>query len=186
MPNFFSDACVLRRTDETLPVIAVSAAYLAVPPTRARNMFKAMTKLRDLGVSRIINVCSESPALERHIEMYKMLGITHHHIPIEDDSEIPVPRDFFPQVLEAYRQHDPATGIILIHCFAGVNRSMLAAALLLWTTTPNAADVWMQRGHSLIEFMDHEQTMQRGGFGILTNPTFRNYLHVFCLESECK
>lgn len=177
MPSFFTDACVLQRTDETLPVIAVSAYSLAFRGIRPREMTKSREKLRQLRVSRIINVCTEVIATAQYLAMFKDLGIAYHHFPIPDDERVVVPASFLQLIADTYKLHDAATGIILIHCHAGVNRSMLAAAYLLWTTTPNPAMVWPQRGFSLIAYLSDEQQRQRGGYAILTNTSFRNYIY---------
>jgi hypothetical protein len=180
MPRFFSDACVFPRAPGLIR-IAVCARNTPLPSLgggkKTRRALKSSReKLVELGVGRIINVCSEAVAHADHLALYAELRIAYHHFPLNDNETDAIPEDLFPAILAIYQGHDPASGVILVHCVMGVNRSMFIAALLLWNTTPNPEAVWPLRGRDLIEWMNNENVQQRGGYGILSNTVFRNVI----------
>lgn len=66
---------------------------------------------------------------------------------------------------------------ILIHCSAGINRSALVAAAILWYTTPNRKSLW-RTPEDLIEYMRARQREDRQIF-MLSNSSFVDYLNYY-------
>ncbi|MEX0597266.1 MAG: hypothetical protein WD512_12300 [Candidatus Paceibacterota bacterium] len=64
---------------------------------------------------------------------------------------------------------------ILIHCSAGINRSGLVAAAILWYTTPNRETLW-KKPQDLIDYMRNRQVKDRRIY-LLTNRSFVQYLN---------
>jgi len=186
MSKFYREACVFPRTDG-LTGLAVSARRIPMPAKHERDVRRSRDKLRELRVSRIVAICGleDATSLEHHHALYEELGIAWHFFPMEDTEDEPVPATLLPWLLTVYGQHDPASGIILLHCMSGVNRSMLAAALLLWHTTPAAAELWPSTNthdgeHVLIAWMDEHNRAQRKSPYMLTNTRFRRYIADTC------
>lgn len=186
-PDFFTDVCIFPRANG-LPGIAVSGSWLAMPP--AAELPQSLAMLQRIRVRTIINVCEAEPR-PWHQAMYCRLNIAWHHFPLKDANIVVDPR-LTTWLLDVYRSHANNDDIILVHCQCGINRSMLAAALLLWHTTPNAEILWpppplstaaatTADDHALIDWMRLENKIQRGDVcDIFTNATFTAFVSGAC------
>lgn len=138
-------------------------------------------KWTNLDIGLVINATTDNLASTSLKNLYKQLGINYLEVPINDSNEIP-PDNYFIQILQAVNQfqliskNNPNNKQqnILVHCTAGINRSALVAAVLLWYTTPGRHYFWPSPT-SLIEYMRRLQLLDRS-LPLLINKTFENYL----------
>ncbi len=149
----------------------ICASLLTNPPSKPETLeTRCETLLCDLNVRTIINVASDVRVTDRHREIYQRLHIRHVNIPIEDSEDEAPPASFLPSLIRAYEQH--RDGAILINCAMGVNRSALAAGIILWGTSQPRP--W-QSPQEMIEYMRRAQREDRGVL-LLTNSSFERAL----------
>lgn len=168
--GFFSGVTVLRESDAD-GNIYLSDANFAQNPQNA-------TKWNSLGIDLIINVTSNDPTSVQIQELYNLLGIDYFYAPINDDNQ-PIPANYLSNILNEVMKENAKRGRpanILIHCSAGINRSALVAAAILWYTT-NVYDCPWSSSRQLIEYMRQRQLADRN-IMLLINPHFYEYLMV--------
>lgn len=186
--NFFSGVTILRDSDDPcIPKIYLSDAKFA----------QSLDKIDDwekLGIGLILNVTLEDPADDEIRQVYSDLGIDYVWVPIRDSYDALPP--YYINDIVSYVQNwtnllcDYPTMFhmddlrtdkianrnnILIHCSAGINRSGLVAAAILWYTTPNREILW-KIPQDLIDYMRIRQIKDRGIY-LLTNRSFVQYLN---------
>jgi hypothetical protein len=144
------------------PKILLSDALYAQDP---------QTFIKNPDIRLVINTSVDSPASSAMKKFYVANGIDYLYAPLAD-IDMPPPPDFLPKIVKFVKKHDSDT--ILIHCSAGVNRSALLAAAILWYTTPNRQLYW-STPKELIEYMRTRQISDRK-YPLLINDTFYNYL----------
>lgn len=123
-------------------------------------------------IGLIINASSDSPASPQVQQLYKDLNIDYLWVPIDDTNKLP-PKDYLTKIVNYVIQRGNK-GNILIHCTAGINRSALVAAAILWYTTPDRSIYW-DTPKSLIDYMRTKQMVDRRTY-LLINNTFYVYL----------
>lgn len=152
--------------------LLLSGSALSHPS--ASNLVAARNVLQHHGVECIINVSSGVQAMAMHLDLYSALAIHYVQIPIDDTEESRVPANFLHTVLQAYANHSTKT--VLVNCSAGINRSALAAAVILWTSTNPRP--W-KSADELIFAMRQRQRSDRGLPLILENRVFQQCLREF-------
>lgn len=175
MPTFYSGITVLR--EDSVPIL-LSGDLVTHPPKKYVQFARQI--LPEHNVGTILNVSVQSVFREHHELLYKDLGIHYEEVQIEDTIRKSVCERFNILVLEVYKRHVErigATKAFLINCSAGINRSGLAAAIILWETTiPRPWTTCDQ----LVEEMRKKQKRYRGNWVLLTNLTFVKYLESIC------
>lgn len=159
--NKMNQKTVLRSMNN-VPKIYLSDAIYAQNPNNLVNS----------GIKLIINASSDSPASQQVQQIYKTMGIDYLWVPINDNNEN-LPVGYLSKILE-YVNNRGNNGDILIHCTAGINRSALVAAAILWYTTPNRALYW-DTPKKMIDYMRIKQMVDRKTY-LLINNTF--YIHL--------
>lgn len=150
----------------------LSGGELVVP--NASQYLDAKRILQTLQIKCIINVSSGVKVNDEHLELYSDIGMYYIQIPIDDTEEQSVPKTFLPAVLRAYRRHRHHA--VLVNCSAGINRSALAAAAILWSTTNPRP--W-KTGQELVQDMRRRQLQYRRLPLLLKNRVFRQHLYAF-------
>jgi len=148
---------------EGLPKIYLSDAIYAQSPASFKNK----------NIRLVINTSIDSPASEQVKRFYINNGIDYLWAPLSDINMPPEPT-YLPRIINYIKKRGKNSGDILIHCSAGINRSALVTAAILWYTTPNRSLYW-STPKSLIEYMRARQMFDRKTF-LLINPTFYNFL----------
>ena len=123
-------------------------------------------------IKLVINTSIDSPASEGMKQFYVLNGIDYLWAPIEDIEKVPDPT-FLPRIVN-YVKKRGNSGDILIHCSAGINRSALVTAAILWHTTPNRHLYW-HTPKDLIDYMRSKQMLDRKQY-LLINNTFYKHL----------
>lgn len=128
-----------RFTRPNLPPIIVAALNVV----QLGDVASLKERMRRLRVGSIYNVTEEPASRAVKTDVYDELGITYVHNPLYEDAMKPPKNDFFTEVGSFYVSHlmrSPKKTLVL-HCRAGCNRSGVAAAALLWMTSPKAMAV---------------------------------------------
>ena len=154
----------ILRSLQNCPTIYLSDAVYAQTPTNLVNT----------NIGLIINASSDSPANQNIQQIYRNIGIDYLWVPIDDTDKHPS-SDYLPKIVEYVRNrgYRPKNDI-LIHCTAGINRSALVAAAILWYTTPNRQKYW-DNPKKMIDYMRTKQMIERKTY-LLINNTFYIYL----------
>jgi protein-tyrosine phosphatase len=167
---FGNSVTLLRDSNNTMivPKIYLSDAPFIQDPTNLAQWI-------NLNIGLIINVTTDNLASFSLKNMYKQHNISYLEMPIQDTDSVPSDQ-YFLQILEAVTQfQNKKTGRnILVHCSAGINRSALVAAILLWYTTPGRHNFW-PTAQILIEYMRKLQRIDRS-LPLLMNVTFESFL----------
>lgn len=154
------------------PGVLLLAGGAVSHPKTPEQLQRASVLLSRHNVGTILNVSSGEHAGGEHIAMYKRHGIFYEEIPIDDTATEPVRPDFLPRVMAAFRRHQERTPdrAMLVNCSAGINRSALAAAAILWKLRPWASVA------ELITYMRTMQHQHRGSPVLLVNQEFITHL----------
>lgn len=148
-------------------------------PRFPQQFYDAKYMLAKSGVGTILSMTSGEITNIDHLNMYSELNIFYAQIPIHDDELMAVRETLQEDVLKVYDEHcqrntqQRRKRAILVNCSAGVNRSALAAAIILWHTTPHRP--W-QTSKQLIEEMRARQLRDRNLPLLLVNRRFYAYL----------
>lgn len=169
----------LRDASPLEPVILLSGGEATHPKTPGQEQL-AVQAWSEFNVGTILNVSTGETATVEHLKLYSDAGIYYEQVPI-DDTTIALPRDdFAPKVLAAYDRHIGRNGAaksFLINCSAGINRSGLAAAIVLWNRTNPRP--WLSCD-SMLREMRVRQLRDREMPFLLTNSTFLFFLAKLC------
>lgn len=167
--SFATTVTIVR--GKPFPVL-LSSEHISHPGSDLVSISEEIFEQYDVGT--ILNVSSGTHATTDHLRLYHKHGIFYHDHPIDDTTAIPVPTDFAQHVLAVYDAHAKRspTKAILVNCSMGVNRSALAAAIMLWNRTP--LKLW-ESPPALISDMRDKQAFCRG-IVLLQNPSFVDYL----------
>lgn len=160
--------------NESNPRILLSSSEIVTPfifKNERTTYFDLAEKiLKRENVKLIINVANDVKDKELHREMYKKLNINYINIGI-DDTFLEPPIGFLEKVLKTF-DNNYSSGAVLINCQAGVNRSALATAAILWKRLNN--NRW-ETPEKLIEYMRACQKKDRDLDLLLINETFLDY-----------
>lgn len=137
------------------PPLYLSSAELP-QPNGVQDIRKSRRILKKLGIKRIVNMSSDSPAKKAHLDFYKKMGIELVSHPIDDMGGF-VKNDILDVIVGNYRSFVNAgsnrkcDGAVLVHCTLGINRSAFAAGAILWSQLggkkwkdPEEMIVWMR------------------------------------------
>jgi len=150
------------------------------PGAAARNSESAWSEHR---VGTSLNMASDVLVAPHHRSLFTHCDIVSRAIPLRDTTAAPPPDDLVTLVLDAYAGHLASRGptrSLMINCLAGLNRSVLAAVIVLW----NAARPrpWAD-ADACIEYVRGEVTRQRGvpPEFVLANAVFVDFLRRVCV-----
>jgi protein-tyrosine phosphatase len=169
-----ADVTTLRDSMDTYttPKLYLSNAEYIQNPENARDWLS-----KDIGL--VINVTVDTPASKEAQQLYQQLGIDYLYAPIYDNNE-KLPSNYLDGIVDNVikwtkrKPYERWHKNILVHCTAGINRSALVAAAILWYTTPNRKDFW-STPQELINYMKARQFRDRKQF-LLLNNNFVNVL----------
>ena len=161
---------MLRDSNNTVivPRIFLSDAPFIQNPTN-------LPQWKNMNIGLVINVTTDNLAPQNVKMIYTEHGISYIEMPIQDTNYVP-PDKYFKQILDAVNQfQSKKTGKnIIVHCSAGINRSAMVAAVLLWYTTPGRQHFWSSP-KDLIRYMRSIQFQDRS-LPLLMNVTFEEFL----------
>lgn len=164
----------LRDQTSTNCSVFLSSSIVTHPRTQ-QQYHEAFHYLTQNNIGTILSMTSGEVATIDHLRMYSEKNIFYEQLPMHDELVTP-PNDIQEKVLNVYKKHVQRHGnnrSLLINCSAGINRSALAAAIILWhTTTPRP---W-KSAKQLIHDMRTRQLQDRDITFMLTNDEFYNYL----------
>ena len=125
----------LRQID--LPVPITDNLYLG----DARSV-ETVSRLKDLGITAVLNMAGPVALRRKTIEAYKKHGIQYKRIDAEDEIEYPLLEkhceeafDFIEKTTTKDDADGKKAGKCVVHCRAGMNRSGLVAAAYYMMTT---------------------------------------------------
>lgn len=102
-----------------------------------------LKKLKKLGVKGIVSAVTQLP---QHLKEYRKNGISILHIPIKDREDTDI-RVYFNAVNEFIKRIFRQSGKVLVHCRAGMSRSVtLTAAYLIKTQNITPQDALAKIG----------------------------------------
>lgn len=157
--------------------ILISSALVSHPTTPVQR-HRSASIFTTYNVGAVLNVSSDVVTTERHLEWFRAHGIDYYQVPIADTEEASVRPDFPDAVMQVWRVCEPTGKRLLINCTAGVNRSALAAAIILWSTR------WYPTPEFLLKEMRNQQGIQRGSQILLVNHEFYRFFFEWVEQRE--
>jgi len=133
-----------------------------------------ISNLQELGITRVLNLAGPMALKRNTIRAFKQNSITYKGIPAEDEEDYPLLANHWDEI-QAFLHGDDTTdssGNCVIHCVAGINRSVLAVT----------ADYMTSCQQPVLDAVKHVRK-QRGNVA-LCNPYFQEQLVAFARRSE--